>query len=222
MNITPVTYKQACEILDCKYSTLAAAADRGVFTRLSVTGPEQKIIREQVEIFKGKKKLTLATLSREERKIWEQIEDSVSPRSEPLDAQFKASPSPSSVTVNMDPDQFVKALIHNGVVTPGHTINFHSALAGETDSKEEEQDAGTFGMLFLVVILLGLLWLFAQETKTRAAKVAERTLEQIGLEKEDLAVSQREAIETLRQHPKEAKKLKHIIDREGYPDPLTV
>ncbi len=77
MEITPISYAKASELLNCKYTTIASAVDRGVFTRLPVTGPEQRIIQKQVELFVGKKQLKLAALSREERKIWDEIDEQV-------------------------------------------------------------------------------------------------------------------------------------------------
>jgi hypothetical protein len=77
MKITPITYKRAQEILNAKYSTIAAAARNGVFTKLPVTGLEQQLIQEQVELFIGKKQLKLAALSREEGKRWGEIEEEV-------------------------------------------------------------------------------------------------------------------------------------------------
>lgn len=77
MKITPISYKRAQEILNAKYSTIAAAARNGVFTKLPVTGLEQQLIQEQVELFMGKKQLKLAALSREEGKQWGEIAEEV-------------------------------------------------------------------------------------------------------------------------------------------------
>lgn len=70
--MTPISYAETEKILDVKNITLKQAVARGVFTKLPRTGLSQPLIREQVELFIGKKRLSLDSLSQNERAKWDE------------------------------------------------------------------------------------------------------------------------------------------------------
>jgi hypothetical protein len=210
--MTPINYEEASNLLGISVGTLKHAIGRGALTRLPRQGVNQLLMKEQVELFKGKR-LSLSSLSNEARARWHELHDSVTRK----ETATPATPAaPTTININMEPDQFVKALVNNGLFSPGGSLNFHSALVDETGSRDEEKEQDSASFASLVVILLGLVVLFfilAQE-KTEAKKQAERTIERLGLEPEDLATNQREAIAALRSHPREAQQLKKILESE--------
>lgn len=69
--MTPITYVQASELLGMAYYTIKQAVARGALTKLPREGLEQRLVKEQVELFKGKR-ITLSSLSVDERTQWEQ------------------------------------------------------------------------------------------------------------------------------------------------------
>lgn len=74
---TYITIEDASTLLDKQYVTVKAASSRGVFTRVPVTSHQQSLVKEQVELFIGKKQLKLAALNREELKKWHEINDAI-------------------------------------------------------------------------------------------------------------------------------------------------
>jgi hypothetical protein len=210
-----ISYEETAALLGVDIGTVKHAVGRGVFTRPPRVGRMQPLLREQVEIFKGKR-LTLSALSNDERKKWYELDASVKtglPVS-PSQAIAPAAPAAPAITVNMDPDQFVKALLNNGLVSPGSSLNFHSALVDETGSKEEEAAASS-GALFAAILLgLILLFLVLEERRKEARKQVERTLEHIGLETKDLTANPRHSIAILSSHPKDTQQIKRILVRE--------
>jgi len=238
----PITYRQACETLGGKYSTIAAAADRGVLTKIPVTGPEQKLIEEQVKLFVGKNQLKTSALSREEYKKWEELEREalrgLVPELEPL-AQSNIPPTqPTSMTINVRPPDgsALEVMERTGkdlrTETPAGPVLFHFALADETDNEDVLQKIGLSSTLALL-ILLGLIALFflqkAQEVQGTTIKQVEKITRRIGLEREDLDTSQRKSVVALmgdamsdppkdktilalKSHPKEALKLKSLLN----------
>ena len=62
---TYITIEDASTLLDKQYVTVKAASSRGVFTRVPVTSHQQSLVKEQVELFIGKKQLKLAALNRD-------------------------------------------------------------------------------------------------------------------------------------------------------------
>jgi hypothetical protein len=91
-----------------------------------------------------------------------------------------------------------------------------------------------------LALLIGLIILFFVFAHSHASQIAERTIQQIGLEKEDLKVSQRKMVSTLmgrrnalidlredktmnalKTHPQEARELAQII-HENVPDDLLI
>lgn len=75
LTITPITYTEASKLLNLTYFNIRQAAIRGTFKRVPTVGQEQKIIKEQVELFKGKKQLRLNLLTKEEISIWNKYND---------------------------------------------------------------------------------------------------------------------------------------------------
>jgi hypothetical protein len=71
MNITAIPDREAAKLLGVTYDTIRNAAKRGDLTRVPQPGLVQHVIREQVELFKGKKRIKFAALSKAERKTWE-------------------------------------------------------------------------------------------------------------------------------------------------------
>jgi len=63
-----------------------------------------------------------------------------------------------------------------------------------------------------------LLLLFVL-ARSQASQVAEHTIKQIGLEKEDVKTHPRKVAVTLKQHPREARQLEQIV-RENVPSDL--
>lgn len=70
MDITPISYHEAANLLGKGYSTVRAAVARGAITRLPSVGQEQKVIKEQVLLFKGKTQLRTGILSEQALMTW--------------------------------------------------------------------------------------------------------------------------------------------------------
>lgn len=68
--MTPITYSEAASLLGVKEAALRNAVGRGVLIRLPRTGTQQPLIREQVELFKGKGRLSLSALDTQEKVTW--------------------------------------------------------------------------------------------------------------------------------------------------------
>ncbi len=76
--MTPITYQEASELLDMSIHTIRQAAIYNILTRLPRNGVEQKLIREQVFLFKDKK-LSLEALNTDELRIWLEYNATVKP-----------------------------------------------------------------------------------------------------------------------------------------------
>lgn len=69
-----LTYKQAAELLECSYQTVRLAVTDERLTQVSTKkGP--RLIREQVELFKGKNGISDRVLSLEEKGKWNEYRD---------------------------------------------------------------------------------------------------------------------------------------------------
>ena len=77
--ITPITYLEAERMLGVASGTVRIAVSRGVLTLLPRQGVKQKLSREQVLLFKGKR-LSLSSLDDNERKLWEECKNAIHPQ----------------------------------------------------------------------------------------------------------------------------------------------
>ena len=68
----PITYKEACEILDVKYVTIKDAVLYGRLTKCAMKGTY--LLKEQVILFKNKR-ISINSLNMEERKLWEEYKN---------------------------------------------------------------------------------------------------------------------------------------------------
>jgi len=230
MKLTPIPEKEAAQMLGVTIRTVRNAIDRGALVRIPGTSLIQHVSKEQIELFMGKKRIVDGSLSFEELQRSKEISAFVSQyqySQNTIASTVSAQSSPPFALLDRSAVMYMRE--HNLSLqadTAQGSVSFRSALAGEKqDSNEEEEVSDPFNGLFLLVILLGLLWLFSQASSEKliaATRQVERTIALIGIEKEDLVTSQRETIATLRSHPTEAKKLKYILDREGYKDPLDI
>jgi len=75
MLITPIKYIDAAKELKIHDGTIDKAVARGTLTKYP-TSEGQRLIKEQVLLFKGKQ-LRLSMLSKEEKKLWQEYEDFV-------------------------------------------------------------------------------------------------------------------------------------------------
>lgn len=69
-----VTYKDAAELLGKHIVVIRDAASNGVLTQVPTTKRVKHVIKEQVLLFKGKR-LSLHSLSLQEREKWEEYRD---------------------------------------------------------------------------------------------------------------------------------------------------
>ena len=76
-----IGYQEAAEILDISIHTVRQAAVYNALTRLPRKGNEQKLIKEQVELFKGKR-ISLDSLDTDELRIWLEYNAIVKPTAE--------------------------------------------------------------------------------------------------------------------------------------------
>lgn len=118
--MTPITIKEASEMLDMHYQTVNNASRKDTLTRMPTTGQEQHLIKEQVELFVGKKQISLRILSREERVLWEKY------KYEAINAPIENdNKSDTSTSISIDYDKLahslLKALIEYYVV--GEKVN---------------------------------------------------------------------------------------------------
>lgn len=93
----------------------------------------------------------------------------------------------------------------------------------QQESNEQDEDEPTSpevqiedGAGVFIAILLGLVVLFFVYVsgKKEVKQEVEDTIEEIGLDRTDLAINQTRAIEMLRSHPKETEKLKRILEQQ--------
>ena len=69
-----LTYKQAAELLGVGYQTVRLAVTDERLTQVNTKkGP--RLIREQVELFKGKNSISIRVLSLEEKNRWEELRE---------------------------------------------------------------------------------------------------------------------------------------------------
>lgn len=224
--MTPIKYNDAADLLGVDVGTLRHAVTRGALTRLPRRGQIQPIIREQAMLFKGKR-LSLNSLNESARAEWERLAHLANGDSSSLLAEKESNRAPAapervgaSITMpmfNLDRSALEYLSQHNLSVraeTPIGLAGFHSALADETD---REDASGSAGLVLLLAILLGLVILLKfipTKEKKESKREATQTIAQIGLEKEDLIMNQREAIAALRSHPVEVAQLRSILTRE--------
>lgn len=212
MNYTPVPDKEAATLLGVSQGTIRNAVKRGDLIRVPMAGQVQHVAKEQALLFQGKTQLVISSLNKEERKRWDAIEEQVSARQTPVPVPQTPVTSAHTQPVYLTDRAGLEYMNEHGVgvrvKTEGDTTVFQPAQADEV-----MQDALSAPLFLLLLGLVLLLFAFTQE-KREAQKQAEETIEKIGLEKEDLRTNQREVIVALRQHPREARKLKSIIDGE--------
>lgn len=64
-----ITYRQAAELLNCQYITIRHAVSAGRLTKCS---GKTSLLKEQVELFKGKRGISMHSLKLEEKQLWEE------------------------------------------------------------------------------------------------------------------------------------------------------
>lgn len=133
-----------------------------------------------------------------------------------------AYPVYPSITFNPPDRSMLEWMKDSGIgykVTPTPTgeVIFQPALVDETGNSVREQEVSP-GTALAIIILLGLISLFflrqPQEVREELLAQLEKAIRRMGLEKEDLAFSQRKAVAALMSHPREAKQIEHILERE--------
>jgi len=67
-----ITYRQAAELLECEYITIRQAVSSG---RLTKCANKTTLLKEQVELFKGKRGITVHVLNLEEKQLWESYKE---------------------------------------------------------------------------------------------------------------------------------------------------
>ena len=120
---TPIPDKEAATLLRVSHSTIRNAVKRGDLTRIPSVGQLQHVPREQVVLFKGMKQIIRDGLSEDRRKEWEDIKQAITePALPPVQSAPAPAPAPTTppapITVQMNADELIKALINNGLVTP--------------------------------------------------------------------------------------------------------
>lgn len=65
-----ITYKHASEILNVVYGTIKQAVTRGNLTRVAERDKQTYLIKEQVDLFKGKNRISIRALNTEELEQW--------------------------------------------------------------------------------------------------------------------------------------------------------
>jgi hypothetical protein len=68
--MTPITYREAAIMLGVNEAALRSAVGRGIFARLPRTGTKATLSKEQVELFRGKTRLSLHVLNSQEKETW--------------------------------------------------------------------------------------------------------------------------------------------------------
>jgi excisionase family DNA binding protein len=86
-----ITYKEAANLLGVAEVTIKRAIANGILTPLPRSGVTRYLLREQVELFRGKP-FVLDQLSREERKRWEEYRDSINPKQTNESVQLPVNP----------------------------------------------------------------------------------------------------------------------------------
>lgn len=124
------------------------------------------------------------------------------------------APVPTSVNLSYPDRGALEYMRETGIA-----LRVRSTPTGDTLFQPALTDESTDSLLIALAILLGLIALFfySNKDKPEVKEVQEqvsRKIKSIGLEKEELAVSQREAIAALRSHPQEAQELKRILEHE--------
>jgi hypothetical protein len=94
---TAIDYKQAADLLGVSIGNIRTAASRGMFTKLPVTNQKQHLIKEQVELFQGKKQIRKGALSREEAALWHKYDQlAAQSQQQEVSQQTSATPSPAT------------------------------------------------------------------------------------------------------------------------------
>ena len=89
--MTPITYAEASRVLGVAQVTINQAANRGVLTKLPTGGLVQHVSKEQLELFKGKKRLSQKSLNAKELEMWEQYRNEIlTPASKKADINFSS------------------------------------------------------------------------------------------------------------------------------------
>src|SRR5437660_5267433 len=65
-----ITYRQAAELLGVQYITIKQAVARGSLTKYASRAQQALLIKEQVELFKDKKRISERSLNIQEIEIW--------------------------------------------------------------------------------------------------------------------------------------------------------
>jgi len=168
MKLTPIPEKEAAQMLGVTIRTVRNAIDRGALVRIPGTSLIQHVSKEQIELFMGKKRIVDGSLSFEELQRSKEISAFVSQyqySQNTIASTVSAQSSPPFALLDRSAVMYMRE--HNLSLqadTAQGSVSFRSALAGEKqDSNEEEEVSDPFNGLFLLVILLGLLWLFLRQ-----------------------------------------------------------
>lgn len=107
--MTPISYHDAAELLGVALTTIQHNVGAGKpFTKVPSTSTKALLMREQVELFKGKSRVSLNSLSHDERVKWEGYATAISaPQAAPAPAfplppgLFQNSLIPSATSPDM-------------------------------------------------------------------------------------------------------------------------
>jgi hypothetical protein len=77
MELTPIPDREAAELLGVTHTTIRNAVDRGALVRYPKPGKIQHVIREQVELFRGRGRIVSGDLSPDDLKAWLEIKNIV-------------------------------------------------------------------------------------------------------------------------------------------------
>ena len=199
------TYEEAYKTLGISRATLNRAISHGVLTPIKKEHTNFKYLsKESVDALAGKP-IRVAIKEAESKQL--QATTQVATPRNILDANAMSVLVGNGAKIEMLPD--------------GKVTIFQQALVdenGDTITEEHRAEIKITDSALLLGILLGLALLLLACALARRSVPAniERTIEQMGLEKEDLTTNQREVIATLRQHPKEVQELRNILEDEGY------
>lgn len=219
--MTPIFYEDASALLGISVDTLKQAIGRGVLTRLPREGRRQRLIKEQVALFRGKQ-LSLNSLSPDERARWNKLNTMANPPAQPTLAASFVSVAPPV----LDYKQLAREMLEASLET-GSPVTFQPAPLDQVDSrkddkqedkqdsrKDDKQSSGDT-MLFFLAILAGLALLFLFSKNQKAKERASRTVEQMGLSPNEAPVNTETAVQVLRNHPNEVRELKSILVSEN-------
>lgn len=68
--MTPITYKEATELLNCSIGRIHTAVSQKRLAKIPSSTKEGKLIKEQVVLFKGKQ-IRINQLNKQEKELWD-------------------------------------------------------------------------------------------------------------------------------------------------------